>query len=92
MVLSKGTEDFMLPEKICWINKLARGSGFFSGLRGVAMRPFETEDLYYMDLKLDGSILAPMMMLDQKTDWQPLWPAIIRLQQFIKEERLEEKR
>jgi len=81
----------MLPEKSGWINKLASGSGFFAGLRGSPMQPFETKDLYYMDLKMDGSILSPMMMLDKKTDWQPLWPAIIRLQSFIKEERLEEK-
>ncbi|PQJ27871.1 hypothetical protein [Rubritalea profundi] len=81
----------MLPEKSSWINKLASGSGFFDGLRGTAMQPFETKDLYYMDLKVDGSILSPMMMLDKKTDWQPLWPAIIRLQSFIKDERLEEK-
>lgn len=81
----------MLPEKTSWINKIASGSGFFEGLRGSAMQPFETKDLYYMDIKIDGSILSPMMMVDKKTDWQPLWPAIIRLQSFIKEERLEEK-
>ncbi len=81
----------MLPEKKEWINRLANGSGFFDGLRGSAMQPFETKDIYYMDVKVDGSILSPMMMLDKKTDWQPLWPAIIRLQSFIKEERLEEK-
>ena len=81
----------MLPEKSSWIDKLARGSGFFGGLRGAAMQPLDTKDLYYMDLKVDGSILSPMMMLDKKTDWQPLWPAINRLQSFIKEERLEEK-
>ena len=81
----------MLPEKSNWVNKLASGSGFFDGLRGSPMEPFETKDLYYMDVKIDGSILSPMMMIDKKIDWQPLWPAIIRLQSFIKEERLEEK-
>ena len=80
-----------LPQKRTWIEKLASGSGFFDGLRGPAMQPLDTEDLYYMDVKIDGSILNPMMMLDKMTDWQPLWPAIIRLQSFIKEERLEEK-
>lgn len=80
----------MLPEKKAWVDRLTSGSGFFDGVSGVATQPFETEDLHYMDVKLDGSILSPMMMLDRKSDWQPLWPAIIRLQSFIKEERLEE--
>ena len=81
----------MLPEKKTWVDRLASGSGFFDGLRGSGLQPFDTKDVYYMDIKVDGSILSPMMMIERKTDWQPLWPAIIRLQSFIKEERLEEK-
>lgn len=78
------------PEKTDWVNKLTQGSHFFEGERGSLMQPLETNDLYLMDVKLDGNLLNPMMQVDGRTAWQPLWPAIGRMRKFVKEERLEE--
>ena len=79
------------PEKKAWVEKLTKGSHFFEEERGSIMQPLETNDLYLMDVKLDGSLLNPMMQVDGKTAWQPLWPAIGRMRKFVKEERLEEQ-
>lgn len=78
------------PEKRGWIDKLCKGSGFFGEFRSSFMRPLNSVDRYYTDLQLDGSLFQPMMKLDQVTDWQPVWPAVGRLIQFVKDEREEE--
>ncbi|MFD2157814.1 hypothetical protein ACFSW8_02760 [Rubritalea tangerina] len=80
------------PEKRGWINRLANGSNFFVGLRGGVMQPLDTNDMYYCDLLVDGGLLDPVIKLENKTDWQPLWESVSRLKQFIKSERAEDQR
>ncbi len=78
------------PEKRDWVEKLVSRSQVFERMKGGAMRSLVTNDLFYLDLNIDGNVLDPMIQLDHKTDWQPLWPAVGRLRDFMKAERLEE--
>jgi hypothetical protein len=77
-------------EKTDWVNKLQGGSQMVQGVSGGLMRPFETDDVYYMDVEVDGTVLNPMMRVANVSDWQPLWEVIARLRAFIKSERSEE--
>lgn len=77
-------------EKSEWVNKIQGGYQMVQGVSGGLMRPFETSDVYYMDVEVDGSVLNPMMRVANVSDWQPLWDAVMRLREFVQNERLEE--
>ena len=77
-------------EKKDWVNKIQGGSHMVQGVSGGLMRPFETSDVYYMDVELDGTVLNPMIRVANVSEWQPLWDAVIRLKEFVKNERQED--
>ncbi|MFD2276393.1 hypothetical protein ACFSQZ_07925 [Rubritalea spongiae] len=77
-------------EKTAWINKLQGGAQMVQGVRGGLMRPLETNDVYYMDVEVDGSLLNPMMRVANVSEWQPLWEVVQGLRTFIKNERVED--
>lgn len=79
------------PEKKGWIDKFTKGSQIIEGVRGEILRPLLSVDRYFMDLQIDGTIVKPIIKIDQVSDWQELWPALKRLKKFIKEERAEER-
>ncbi|MGJ8672086.1 hypothetical protein [Rubritalea sp.] len=77
-------------EKTAWVNKIQGGSQMIQGAQGSLMRPFETNDVYFMDMEVDGSLLNPMVRVANVSDWQPLLEVIARLRTFIQDERLED--
>lgn len=77
-------------EKVDWINKMQGGAQMIQGARGSLMQPFETQDVKYMDVEVDGSLLQPLVRVANVSDWQPLWEVVGRVRRFIKNERNEE--
>ena len=79
-------------QKKQWVEKLQGGSQVIQGARRKLMQPLESNDVYYMDVEVDGSVLDPMVRVANASDWQHLWDVLERLRSFVVHEREEARR
>lgn len=73
-----------------WFTGVKNGVGILRGQRASLVSQWDNTDRYYVDLQFDGPIRELEWKADKVSDWEPFWPDVQRMKEFIKLERLED--
>jgi len=78
------------PESMQWFTGIKNGVGLFRGRRHSLVSQWENPDRQYVDFRFSGPVRSLEWKAEKVSDWEPFWPDLHRMKDFIKLERLED--
>jgi len=78
-------------DAVGWITEVQHGVELFQGERYSLVSQWDNPDRYYVDFKIDGPVQELEWKAEGVSDWEKFWPAVGKMKQFIREERLEDE-